>query len=70
MHRCDWEMQKNPSESLICTKDYVPTFTDIRLKSDVTGTKYDFMPYGDDELLGHDDLFNQKSDYCLLDPCS
>ena len=58
MHRCDWEMQKKPGESIICTTDYVPTFTDLRLKSDVTGTKYDFMPYGDDVLLGHDDLFN------------
>ena len=70
MHRCDWEMQKKPDESIICTTDYVPTFTDLRLKSDVTGTKYDFMPYGDDVLLGHDDLFNQISDSCLSDPCS
>ena len=62
MHRCDWEMQKKPGEIIICTKDYVPTFTDLRLKSDVTGTKYDFMPYGDDVLLGHDDLFNPISD--------
>ena len=70
MHRCDWEMQKKPGESIICTKDYVPTFTDLRLKSNVTGTKYDFMSHGDDELLGDHDLFNQTSDYCLTDPCS
>ena len=66
MHRCDWEMQKKPSENTICTTDYVPTFTDLRLKSDVTGTKYDFMPYGDDVLLGHDNLFNQISDLSLI----
>ena len=61
-------MQKKPGERIICTKDYVPTFTDLRLKSYVTDTKYDFMPYGDDELLGHHDLFNQTSDYCLSEP--
>ena len=63
MHRCDWETQKKPGESIICTKDYVLTFTDLRLKSNLTGTKYDFMPYGDDELIGHDELFNPISDF-------
>ena len=51
-------------------QNYVPTFSDLRLKSNVTGTKYDFMPYGDDDLLGDHDLFNQTSDYCLTDTCS
>jgi len=63
MHRCDLEIQKKPGESIICTKDYFPTFADPRLKSNVTGTKYNCMPYGDDELLGNDDLFNPISDF-------
>ena len=63
MHKRDWETQKKPSESIIYTKDYFTTFNDLRLKSNSTGTKYDFMPYGDDELIGHDDLFNPISDF-------
>ena len=42
MDNCDWEMQKNPGKTIIFTKDYVPTLTDLRLKSDVTGITYGF----------------------------
>ena len=69
MHNCNWETQKNPGKTIICTKDYVPTFTDLRLKSDVTGIKYSFPSYGDDEL-GNIDLFPQNTPTCLSDPCS
>mgnify|MGYP001217688176 FL=1 len=70
MHNCDWEMQKNPGKTIICTKDYVPTFADLRLKSDVTGITYSFPSYGDDELLGNINLFPQNTATCLADPCS
>ena len=61
-------MQKNPDETIICTKDYVPTFTDLRFKPEATSTTYDFMPYRDNEQLKDADLFNQKNEYCLADP--
>ena len=70
MHNCDWEMQKYPGKTIICTKDYVPTFTDLKLKSNITGIKYSFPSYGDDELPGNIDLFPQNTATCLSDPCS
>ena len=60
MHNCDWEMQKYPGKTIICTKDYVPTSTDLKFKSNITGIKYSFPSYGDDGLYRETSIYFLK----------
>ena len=70
MDNCDWEMQKNPGKTIIFTKDYVPTLTDLRLKSDVTGITYGFHHTGMMSCLGISIYFLKILKTGLADPCS
>ena len=60
MHNCDWEMQKYPGKAIICTEDYVPTSTDLKFKSNITGIKYSFPSYGDDGLYRETSIYFLK----------
>ena len=43
MHSCTWDLQKNLERSIqpiVCTMEYVPEFTVMKLKSDISGNQY------------------------------
>ena len=52
MHSCDWEIQKNP-ENLVCTADYIPEYTDLKLIHQDIGSLFDFPVYSTTDWSMH-----------------
>ena len=65
MHSCDWEIQKNP-ENLVCTADYIPEYTDLKLIHQDLGSLFDFPVYSNskDTYKGnYDVIYGQESQF-------